>query len=102
MAVLYVAEFRFMGQVPNAAAQVVQQPPLAEQVVAIGGSSTACTNAFNAKTAIVRVHTDAICSIEFAVSPTATLSTARMAANQTEYFSVPVGGAYKVAVISNS
>jgi len=50
----------------------------------------------------VRVHTDVICSIKFGTSPTATTSTARMVAGQTEYFAVPQGASYKVAAISNT
>jgi hypothetical protein len=102
MAVLYVAEFQFMGQVPSASGQMAQQAPLAEQTASIGGSSATLTNPFNAKTAFIRVHTDAICSIKVGASPTATTSTARMAANQTEYFGVPVGAGWNIAVISNS
>jgi hypothetical protein len=51
---------------------------------------------------MVRIHTDAICSISFGTAPTATATNRRLAANQTEYFGVPLGGSYKVAVISNS
>jgi|SRR5271166_972738 len=101
MAVLYVAEFALMGQAPNSVPAMGMQPVITEQVVSIGGSSTPSL-AFNAKTRFVRLHTDAICSIEFGTAPTATTSMARMAANQTEYFAVPEGGAYKVAVITNS
>jgi len=101
MATLYVSEFAGMGSGANAAPQAVMQPPLAEQAVAIGGAS-AQSAAFNARTRIVRLHADSICSIEFGVNPTATATTARLAANQTEYFSVGEGGAMKVAVIANA
>jgi len=56
----------------------------------------------NAKTTFVRLHTDAICSIKFGVNPTASATTARMAAGRTEYHGVPLGQAYKVAVITNA
>lgn len=102
MAVLYISEFIEIEQgLARKIAQALMQPPLAEQTVAIGGSSTA-SSAFNVLTRIVRIHSDAICSIEFGTSPTATTSTARLAANQTEYFGVPVGQSYKVAVITNT
>lgn len=101
MAVLYVTEYQYMGQVPNSAAQMPQEPPLAEQTIAIGGTSTQSSN-FNAKTRFVRLHTDAICSIEFGTNPTASATTGRMAANQTEYRAVPEGGSFKVAVITNT
>lgn len=100
MATLYITEFALMGQVPNSAAQMPQQPPLAEQTVTIGASTQSA--AFNAKTRFVRLHTDAICSVEFGTNPTATAANARLAANQTEFHGVPEGGAFKVAVITNS
>lgn len=101
MATLYITEYSAMGQAPNSGPQMPQEPPIAEQTVAISGSSAASA-AFNSKTRFVRVHTDAICSVEFGAAPTATATTGRMAANQTEYRGVPEGGAFKVAVISNS
>jgi hypothetical protein len=82
---------------------VVRMPPLATQKVTIGGSSTA-SNAFNAKTRMIAIHTDAICSIEFSATPgaatAATSGSKRMAANTTEYFEVAPGD--KVSVITNS
>ena len=103
MAVVYIAEYIDLPiGLPNQRGQMVMEPPLAEQTIAIGGTSTACTNPFNATTKMVRIHTDAICSIAFGVAPTATTSTKRLAANQTEYFGVPKGQNYKVAVITNT
>lgn len=107
MAILYIREYVGVGMVGNAtgqgqafvAAPAPVEPALADQTVAIGGSS-ASSVAFNAKTNLVRLHTDAICSIAFGASPTASATTARMAANQTEYFVVLPG--QKVAVITNS
>jgi hypothetical protein len=58
--------------------------------------------AFNAKTTFVRLHTDAVCSIKFGTNPTASATTARMAAGQIEYHGVPVNQAFKVAVIANA
>lgn len=102
MAVLYVTEFNNMGTSQNSQVmQMAAQPPLVEQTIAIGGV-TAPSSAFNASTTFVRVHTDAICSIKFGTAPTATSTTARMAAGTTEYFVVPQGQAYKVAVITNT
>lgn len=102
MAVLYITEYAEMQIGPaGRSGQMPMDPPLAEQTVAIGGSSTASA-AFNAATRFVRLHTDAICSIEFGTAPTATATTGRMAANQTEYRGVPLGQSFKVAVISNT
>ncbi len=102
MAVLYVTEFTRQGRDGGGLLlPVADQPTVAEQVVAIGGGSVA-SSAFNANTNFVRVHTDAICSISFGTAPTATTSTMRLAAGGTEYFSVPRGLSYKVAVITNT
>lgn len=109
MATLYITEFQALGQAslptyasgPNGPSQAALQPPVAEQTVAIGGASAASA-AFNASTSLVRIHTDAICSVEFGTAPTATTSTARMVAGQTEYFGVVPGQSLKVAVITNT
>jgi hypothetical protein len=107
MATLYITEFKGAAQQVGerswgAGPGVVSfaaQPPLAEQTVAIAGSS-AQSNALSANTYLVRVSTDAICSVLFGSNPTATTASARMAAGQTEYFGVAPG--MKVAVISNT
>lgn len=103
MATLYVAEFE---RPRNQWVDIANAPPVVEQTVAIGGASTQCTNAFGGtnqtqyKTAMIRVATDAICSIAIGTNPTATTSTMRMAANTVEYFSVSPN--MKIAVISNT
>lgn len=103
MAVLFVTEFARQGRDANGVSvfAVAEEPPVADQTVAIGATS-AQSNAFNAGTYLVRVHTDAICSIAFGTNPTASATTRRMAANTTEYFGVPAGKSYKVAVITNT
>jgi hypothetical protein len=101
MAVLYITEFaQLMPAVVGHQGQIAMQPPLAEQHVAIGGGSVQ-SSAFNSQTRLVRLHADAICSIEFGTNPTATANTARMSANQTEYHGVPVNTSFIVAVITN-
>lgn len=97
-ATLYVEEF--------AAPQLVlyqgaTAPSIAHQTVAESGSSTQSA-AFQSQTILIRVHTDAICSIEISLNPTATVTTMRLSANQTEYFVVPKGAAFKIAVITNT
>ena len=99
MAILYISEFNYIGGGARFPVQGAFQPPVAEQTVIISTSSHQ-SNAFNTLTNFVRLHADAICSIEFGANPTATTSTARMAANQTEYFAVVPG--QKVAVIPNT
>jgi hypothetical protein len=101
MATLYVTEYTKLGVGANGEAAVPQEPPVAEQVLPITGASTQSAP-FNAATAFVRLHTDSPCSIEFGVAPVATILTARMAGNQTEYHGIPRGsGIFSVAVISN-
>lgn len=102
MAVLYITEYAELPIGPaGRIGQMPMEPPVAEQTVAIGAGSIA-SSAFNAKTRFVRLHTDAICSVLFGTAPTVTAVSGRMAANQTEYRSVPLGAAYKVAVITNT
>lgn len=100
MAVLYVTEFADVGHL-SGVIPVGLEPANTTQAIAIGGTTTASA-AFANNTNMVRIHTDAICSISFGTAPIATATTRRMAANQTEYFAVPLGAAYKVAVISNT
>ena len=104
MATLYITEFVAQsrdgrGYVNQNA--IPEEPPVAEQTIAIGGSSVAST-AFNAKTAMIRLHTDAICSIAVGATPTAAATSRRIAAGTTEYIAVPVGSNFKVAVITNT
>lgn len=99
MAVLFVSEYAEQARdLRGYLVAAGQEPTLAEQQVAVGGSSTQSA-AFNAKTAFVRVHTDAVCYVAFGTSPTASSSQKRLAANSTEFFGVPAGKAFKVAVI---
>lgn len=102
MAVLFITEYAGLASPSQGQlGQMPLEPPLAEQTVAIGGGSLPSA-AFNAKTKFVRLHCDAICSVEFGTAPTASNLTGRMAANQTEYRGVPLGASYKVAVITNT
>jgi hypothetical protein len=100
---LYLTEFAEVAIGPAGRVdQVAQQPPLvADQTVSIGAGSLQSA-AFNAKTRIVRVHADVVCSVLFGTNPTALATSARMAAGQTEYFGVPLGQGFKVAVITNT
>ena len=98
MAVLYVTEYPHAASDQGKALPVGFGAPIANQTIAIGGGSLQ-SNAFSANTNLIRVNCDSICSILIGSNPTATTSTARMAANQTEYFGVAPGS--KIAVISN-
>jgi hypothetical protein len=100
MAKLYITEYDNLARdTRNFVIPAGQEPALVEQTIDIGESSVASLE-FGSATQFVRIHTDAICSIDFGVSPTATTGSKRMAADTTEYFGVLPG--YKVAVISNT
>jgi len=100
MATLYVSEFRGVlpdmdGNIP----QAVCMPPEAEQTVTIRGTSDQSSE-FGARTAIIRLISDAFCSVSVGTNPTATTSMLRIAADSPEYFKVAPN--QKIAVISNT
>ena len=102
MPTLYITEFADVHMAgAGKVGQIAIEPPLVEQTVAIGGASVQ-SNAFHPHTRLVRLHSDAVCSYQFGLSPNASTTTARMATNQTEYHGVPLGQGFKVAVISNT
>jgi len=96
-ATVYVDEFQYN---PTVTYQAAITPEVTHQTVAITGSSVQ-SNAFNSATRLIRVHADAICSIQIgSTNPTATTTSARFVAGQTEYFLVNPGD--KLAVITNT
>lgn len=100
MASIYISEFQQVAAQPGQAPiQAAMQPAVTDQAPVAIAAGSAQSAAFNALTNLVRVHTDAICSIAIGVNPVATAATARMAAGQTEYFGVVPG--QKLAVITN-
>jgi hypothetical protein len=108
MAFLYISEYADLsvGRAGKVG-QVAFAPPLVEQaIVNTGGNAQSA--AFNSATRYVRLGNDSsnAVAIKFGLNPTAVASgasgTARMAANQTEYFGVPMGQSFKVAVIATS
>jgi hypothetical protein len=97
-ATLYVTEFIGATTSSPVLYQAAKAPAVANQTVAIGGSSTQ-SSAFGSTTGLVRVHVDAIaCVVVGGTNPTATTSLMRMTAGQTEYFTVVPGD--KLAVIA--
>lgn len=100
MSTLYITEFTNMAGIGSRFVNVAPLPPVAEQTVTISGSSTQ-SNAFNAATQMIRLVTDATCSISVGANPTAATTNARISANvEPEYFAVQPG--QKLAVITNS
>lgn len=100
MAKLYITEFNEFGKDTLGRLLMCGQEPGTDQSpLAIGGSSVQ-SSAFATDTRLVRIHTDAICSIAVGSNPTATANTRRMAAGQTEFLAV--SGGQKIAVITNT
>lgn len=99
MAKIYITEHTDMTVVYGNLQPVVKLPPLATQAVTSSGSS-AQSAVFNAKTKIIQVHTDGICSIEVGANPTATTNSLRLAANTTTYYEVNPGD--RLAYITNT
>ncbi len=100
MANIIVTEFTgHQGQTGIQAATL----PLASQSVAIGGSTAATTNAFNAATSLIRVYAEAECNITIAASPNASTGVIiPLAAGQYDYFGVGLNSAMKVACIART
>lgn len=97
---VYVTEFAGIAIGPQGVQiQVALEPPLADQKLTSSGAASS-SSAFNAKTRFVRVATDAIICLQFGTAPTATTSTRRMAADQVEYFAVPLAASFIVSVIT--
>lgn len=110
MSVMTVTEYAGLAyaQIGGTVAQVPQEPPLAEQAIAITGSSTQ-TAAFNAATTIIRINIDgtAAAAVTIGTNPTAAvpsggLGSGRISANATEFRAVPKNQAYKAAVIATT
>lgn len=97
MATAYITEYqKYSGS--GTMFQAALEPAQKNQTVAI--TTNTQSSAFGKNTYLIRVHVDAICSIEVGPNPTATTASKRMAANQTEYFAVlPF---QKIAVITNT
>lgn len=100
MAALYISEYASIGTPgPGPAShQSPLEPAQVERVVGISGSPTQ-SPPFADSTKLVRLECDSVCSVLFGPNPTATTSVKRLAANQTEYFSVIPG--HRLSVISN-
>lgn len=104
MTKLYVSEYSDQpaASYTGLGLQIVKDPALVEQVPVAIGASAAASAPFSARTRIVRLHADSVCSIVIgpAATTVATANNQRMAANQTEY--KMVDGGYIVSVITNT
>jgi len=105
MASLYIEEFQGVGQPQQqrdfigSALATGDFPSFSQTPIAITGSSTP-SQPFRLQTILIRVNCDVVCSVKVGgTSPVATTGNMRLAANQTEYFSVKQGDS--LAVIAN-
>ena len=99
MAFIYVNESTELRVYQGGGAQVIELPAVAAYQVANAGASTQSA-AFNAKTKIIEVHSDSICSILVGLNPTAVTTQGRMAAGETRYYRVNPGD--KIAAVLNT
>ena len=102
MAKLYLTEYVGAGRYYGGAIPVADTGGWKENAASPMTINTALNSSvFSTNTHLVRVHTDAICSIIIGATPlTASTSNARMAANQTEYYNVEPGQV--LSVIANT
>jgi hypothetical protein len=95
MSMLFVTEFAAV------ALGVAAEPELASQTVEVSKESTQ-SQAFTKDTVYVRLHALEACHVVFGRDPKADYNVhRRIEAGQTEYFSVPKGDAFKVAVVES-
>ena len=100
MPTLTITEFSSLaGNERGGLSPAAQLPAITSQAVTIGASS-AQSATLNAATSLIRVATDTDCRILAAANPTALATSLPLAAGQSEYFGVPVGGSLKIAVIA--
>lgn len=98
---LYITEFGGLQSDPSSAAMPCPVlPSLANQSVVIGAASVQST-AVSAMTRLVRLLADSNCFVAAGVNPTATTQIA-LVAGVPEYFQVPAGQSFKVAVITRA
>jgi len=99
MATLYITEYdRLAKEDYGPPVPTGMEPSLGDQTVAIGATSTTSA-ALNTKTRFVMIHTDTICHIAFATTPTATTSNRRLPADSTIFYGVENTSTFKIAVI---
>lgn len=100
MATLYVTEYTKLAHDGRGMTIIVGLEPSTTQTQAISGTSATVT--LRNSTTFARLHTDAICNIAFGGSSvTATASSMRLVAGQTEFFGISTG-AMTVAVIQGT
>jgi hypothetical protein len=103
MALMYISEYTDSGAIQNGL--ILGSEPSVDQAPVVISASSAQSAAFQNNTRMVRVQVDSTspASIVFGTNPTAVTNTQkRLVANQTEYFVVPLGKSYKIAVVAST
>lgn len=102
MASLYITEYKRLGRDSLENGNVApEEVPVAEQKLTFTGTAAA-SNAFHKETSVIRIHTDAICSLVFGSTPVADATNQRLIAGQTQFHAVKPGSDLKVSAITNS
>lgn len=101
MANLYITEFGGLQADPYSPGMPCPVlPSLANQAIAIGGASLQSA-AVGPMTRLVRVLADSNCFMASGTNPTATTQTP-LVAGVPEYFQIPAGQSYKLAVVARA
>lgn len=101
MTKLYVSEYPGLAETDQSdSTLIVAMPPIAEQIVDYTAGVATLANPFSPFTKFIYVSTDAICSIAFGVTPVATITNLRLAANERILTRVVAG--QKVSAITNT
>lgn len=98
MATLNVCQFREVEDTRGQRVPLVSGSDVTSANVTFTTSTQ--SSAFAATTSVVRLVADAACYVKFAADPTAAAGDVYLPANSVEYFSVPPGLDYKVAVVT--
>ena len=86
---LYIREYDRLGsELYGVTVQAGVEPAVATQRIASVTATPTQSAAFQTRTKMVRVSTDAACVLEFGLNPTALQTGIYMAAGQTEFFAL--------------
>jgi hypothetical protein len=98
----YITELAEPPMLAGSIIPIAQWPAITtQQITSLSGSSQS-SNAFNAGTAAICIHCDAISSFEIGTAPTAVTTANRRPADFIEYIGVPKGKSMKIAALNNT
>lgn len=97
---LYIGEYCDIGTTSRGSIPIPLDPPLAEQAVEIAGQSKQ-SSALAADTCIVKLMSDADCSIAIGPDPDATNSVRFLAAGKEQIITVLAGSKQRIAVVAS-